>query len=188
MMKATLLTANAARDVLSEADYRDIYEELRGFDAATGRYAVALDGFVEMIQSAYSKASWSKYHRGELALNRTMRGELRRVVGLAALPLTVGEAVGTASPDAEVWQIGEGTAGRVLLVSTPSAVRVTLNGRVEVEALTGHENSPVTDVVTVVTARRRRCAVSVPEGLFAELNGARQAAGLGWTEFLRRLL
>jgi len=187
-MEPVLLTREAGRDDLSERDYREIYEELRDFDAATGRYGLPLDRFVALVGSAFSKGSWSKYHRGEMVLNRTMRGELRRAVGMSELPMTVGEAVGGADVNAEVWRIGEGEVGRVLLVGAPGPLRVMLNGRVSVEEVGELPGVGEGEAVTGVTRRRKRCAVSLPEGLFGELNAARLAAGVGWSEFLRGLL
>ena len=98
----TLITRDATLDDLSAADYKDVYDELRGRDPVTGAYAVSLDKFVTMVTSAYSKAQWSKYHNGEATLTRTMRNELRRAVGLAPLPPTVADATAAASPDAAV--------------------------------------------------------------------------------------
>lgn len=155
MGDVTLVTARAAQDALSEVDYRDIYEELRALDAETGVYAVALDRFVVLVGSRFSKASWSKYHRGEMVLNRTMRNELRRAVGLDELPMTVEEAVAAgADPDAEVWRVGGAGATRVVLVAATEPVGLYLNGTVQL--LRGEAVATTTvDHVTAVTARRR---------------------------------
>lgn len=77
----TTVTRNADVDDLTDADYRDIYDEVRQLDSDTGNYAISLDKFVALAQSIYSKALWSKYHNGMVELNRTMRSELRSAWG-----------------------------------------------------------------------------------------------------------
>ena len=129
MRPVTLVTRDASLDNLSVADYRDIYDELRARDAATGAYGVSLDKFVTLVTSAYSKAQWSKYHNGETALTRTMRNELRRAVGLPLLPPTVAEAAAAASPDAAVWQVGTGPAEHVIMVASPEPLTLHVNAR-----------------------------------------------------------
>lgn len=57
----TLVTRAArAADELSDADYRDIYDELR--------QQHSLRQFVEIIHTQYSIAWWSKYERNDAAL------------------------------------------------------------------------------------------------------------------------
>lgn len=121
----TLVTKDATLDNLSVTDYRDIFTELR--------QNLSLDKLIGVMHSQFSKATWSKYERGELELNRTMRSELRKAVNLPALPETVAEAVGTrTSPDAEVWTVGNGTAGKVLLVGAHDDLMLHVNGSVAV--------------------------------------------------------
>jgi hypothetical protein len=127
------LTQNASRDSLSDQDYRDIYQEVRGYDDTTGAYRVSLDNFVTQIGSQFSKALWSKYHNGHAELNRTMRNELRAAVGLDRLPLTLGEAVAGVDPDARVVQIGDRQPDQVLLIGAPGPLRITVNGEVRAE-------------------------------------------------------
>lgn len=112
MTPVTLVTKDATLDNLSVNDYRDIFTELR--------QNLSLDKLIGVMGSSYSKATWSKYERGEMELNRTMRSELRRAVGQSELPLTVADAVShRTSPDAEVWSVGDGafSAGKVLLIT-----------------------------------------------------------------------
>lgn len=112
MTPITLVTKDATLDNLSTADYRDIFTELR--------QNLSLDKLIGVMSSQFSKATWSKYERQELELNRTMRSELRKAVNLPALPETVADAVNhRTSPDAEVWAVGDGafSAGKVLLIN-----------------------------------------------------------------------
>jgi hypothetical protein len=131
MLQPVMITKDATLDDLSTADYRDIYDELRERDDQAGTYAISLDKFVTLVSSQYSKAQWSKYHNGEATLTRIMRNELRRCVGLKPLP-TVAEATATASPDAAVWQVGEGPADHVILVTTQEPMTLHVNGAVSV--------------------------------------------------------
>ena len=174
----TLVTRDATLDNLSAADYRDIYDELRGRDAATGGYAVSLDKFVTLVTSAYSKAQWSKYHNGETALTRTMRNELRRAVGLPALPPTVAEATAQASPDAAVWQVGDGPAEHVIMVTTPEPITLHVNGAVSV-ASGARQQAAGDDVTEVTRTKRRRGYIARPVANKTQ-DSRRQAIGATW--------
>lgn len=177
-LPVTLVTENAGQDGLSGADYREIYDEVRGFDAATGKYAVSLDDFVVMVRSAFSKAAWSKYHRGELELNRVMRNELRAAVGLPLLPPSVAEVVAGVDVDAQVVRVGDELVRRVVLVGTAQAVTVACNGAVQAWVVEGGQASRVTRVT------RGRKAVFVAARLFDRVNALRLSAGLSWADVL----
>ena len=56
------------------------------------RYGASLDEFATLVASQFSKAAWSKYHRGELELNWTMQ-RAAAGGGMPVLPLTVVDAV-----------------------------------------------------------------------------------------------
>ena len=148
----TTITRNAGADDLSDTDYRDIYDEIRQLDPVTGRYAVSLDKFVEMIGSAYSKALWSKYHNGQADPNRVMRSELRAAVGLAPLPPTVVDAAAAhLDANAEVVAIGDGPGHRCLIIAEAQPLLIGVNG-----SITAHPAvSPHSAVVTGVTSRRK---------------------------------
>jgi hypothetical protein len=141
MDDVTVVTGSATQDDLNEQDYRDIFDELR--------QNLSLDKLIGVMGSNYSKATWSKYERQELELNRTMRSELRRAVQLPELPMTVGEAVAAyADPDATVWRIGE-RARHVILVATQHQLTLSVNGDVTLARSTG-----VTSVTRVTTPRK----------------------------------
>jgi hypothetical protein len=146
MTPVTLVTKDATLDNLSTNDYRDIFTELR--------QNLSLDKLIGVMGSSYSKATWSKYERNELELNRTMRSELRRAVNLPALPETVTEAVNNrTSPDAEVWAVGDGafSAGKVLLISGEHQDLVLhVNGAVQAMP----HSTGVTSVTTGATPRK----------------------------------
>ena len=117
----TLVTRNASADSLTDADYGEIFAELR--------QQHSLAQLCELLQSKYSRALWNKYERGETTLTRTMRNELRRAVGLPLLPPTVAEAAAAASPDAAVWQVGTGPAEHVIMVASPEPLTLHVNAR-----------------------------------------------------------
>ena len=185
-LPVTVLTRDASVDALSETDYREIYDEVRGFDAVSGRYGVSLDEFVGLVGSQFSKAAWSKYHRGELELNRTMRSELRRAVGLDALPPTVVEAMDGVDPDAVVVRVGADLVRRVVLVGTEGTVSLLCNGTVSAEwgegrGARGEEETPDRRVTGVT---RDRKGVFVPAQVFERVNALRRYLGASWVEVL----
>ena len=148
----TTITRNAGADDLSDSDYRDIYDEIRQLDPVTGRYAVSLDKFVEMIGSAYSKALWSKYHNGQADPNRVMRSELRASVGLAPLPPTVVDAAAAhLDANAEVVAIGDGPGHRCLIIAEAQPLLIGVNGTITAMAAA----TPNHDDVTGVTRQRK---------------------------------
>jgi len=186
----TVTTRAESADRLTPADYRDIYQEVRGYDPVTGEYRVSLRALVDLIQqqlpgqACLSIAYWSKYHKGELdTLNRRARQELRALVGQPALPPTVAEACATADPDATVYQVGTATPDRIVLVGSdihdPLALR--LNGHLEA---TG---DPVAEShVTPVTRARLRLptkAVRLSPDNWNRLSTLRKKAGMTWDEF-----
>lgn len=183
-LSAVTLTVDAGRDSLSETDYREIYDELRKYQVEEDRYLLTLDAFVAMVRSAYSKAAWSKYHRGELELNRRMRNELRAAVGLPALPLTVAEAMTGVDPNAEVVQVGTETpAQRVILLATAQPLTLSVNGSVllvedDGTAAGKGEAAPVTAVT------RKRSTVSLSQSAFERINAKRQEKSLSWEQLL----
>jgi hypothetical protein len=177
-----LVTKDATLDDLSTQDYRDIYDELREKHDVTGVYAVSLDKFVTLVSSQYSKAQWSKYHNGETTLTRTMRNELRRCVGLKVLPPTVAEATAAASPDAAVWQIGDGPAEHVIMVTGVEPMTLHVNGAVSVADQKAH--MPQDDAVTAITrtvAPRKHYTRPVATD---EQDARRNALGVKWAEII----
>ena len=135
----TMVTKDATRgDTLGEADYRDIFTELR--------QNLSLDKLVTVLGSRYSKAVWSRYERGDYEVTRQMRNELRRGVGMAELPATVTDAVAAhASPDAAVWIVGGDVAEHVILVGGADDLTLHVNGGVAVmtEAPCNYSNDGV---------------------------------------------
>ena len=120
----TLVTKDATLDDLSRDDYRDMVVELRGM--------MSIDKMIAALDSKWSKPLWAKVEHGEIAANRSQRNELRRYFGKPPLPPTVAESTATASPDAAVWQVGEGPAEHVIMVTTPGPMILHVNGAVTV--------------------------------------------------------
>ena len=182
-MAVTVITRDGALDALHPDDYREIYDEIRQYDAATNRYGVSLDKFVALVESSYSKTAWWKWHQGELELTRTMRNELRRAVGMSEMNLTIAEAVAGVDANAEVVQVGSDTPRRVVLVGTDEPLTLHLNGAVMASAATDTFVAGKA-VVTSVTRRLARRSVSLPMTVFERTNGVRLSAGLSWEDFL----
>lgn len=142
-MQIKTITHNATQDNLTDHDYHDIYNELRGHNEAERSYAISLDKFIIQISSNFSKALWSKYHNDQIELNRAMRNELRAAVGLPLLPPTVEESISGVDPDATVIQVGEDQPDRVLLVGKRGDLNIHLiNGSVSTSAVTEVTSSP----------------------------------------------
>jgi len=179
MTSVTLVTKDASLDSLSTGDYRDIYEELRSRNPVTGEYSISFDKLIAMIGSAYSKALWAKYHAGESQLNRNQRNELRRYVGLPLLPLTVAEATAAASPDAEVWAVGDGIAERVIMLASCAPVTINCNGGVSV----ARPNAQACEVTRVTSRARHRQPVIRPVVSLAQ-ETRRSAVGVAWREVI----
>ena len=168
-MNVTLVTANADADELSADDYREMFDELKQNHS--------LSQLVALIGSQFSRALWNQYERGEKPLSRPMRNELRRAVGLAALPPTVAEATATASPSAAVWQVGTGPAQHIVMVAeTPCTVNV--NGDVTVTTQTAR----VTRVTAGRIERKRYIRPCIPESYLERLQGLTD--GLTWLDVI----
>lgn len=162
--------AAGCADGLGDDDYREIYDELR--------QAHSLRQFVERVGSQYSIGWWSKFERGEAALTRAARNELRVAVGLAALPLTVGQALAETDENAVVYRVGDGRVDRVVMVGLPGTLNLHVNGECDASVLDR--------LVTTVTRRSRRHVVSVRDEVWQRLNEARTADGLTWEQLLLR--
>lgn len=171
----TVVTRNANTDDITDDDYRDIYDELR--------QQHPLRQFAQLTQTGYSIAWWSKFERREVELTRTARNELRRAVGLPALPLTIGEAAALADPNATVYRVGDGVPDVVILAAHQAPLVMSLNG-----TLNAVEDTPPNPRVTEVTRATQRKSVHVGVALWQRLNSARQAAGLTWDEYLERMV
>ncbi len=136
------ITVNASLDDLTDTDYRDIYTELRE------KYS--LRDFVALAESTVSIAQWSRYEKGQWMLTRQARQDLRRAVGLDALPLTILESVQDVDQDAEVWAIGDKPKNRVFLASKGDSLSISANGVVSARLV------PCTGCTRAIRKRLRR--------------------------------
>lgn len=155
---AVTLTHNAAVDTLTAEDYREIYQELRNHDPETDTYGISLDKFVKsptdggITGSAFSKGLWSKYHTGKADLNRTMRNELRRAVGIPELPPTVVDvATDELDPNALIVKLGDGIGDRCIIIAGPKSLEIHANGTITAKEAAATSEQPV----TTVTSRQR---------------------------------
>jgi hypothetical protein len=174
----TLVTStSASADTLTDADYRDIYDELRS--------KCPLRQFADLIHSAVSFAWWSKYERGEAHLNRPRRAELRAAVGLPALPPAVADVLAAVDPDASIYQVGAGASDRVLLVGSDvtDTLDLRLNGSLRVLDEEPARNSHVT-AVTPPRDRSSYAGLTVRRETRNRLDAARVRSGLTWDQFL----
>ena len=162
-----ILTADASQDDLTDADYRDIYDELRD-----GR---SLRQFIVLVSSQFSPTRWSQWENRQRGLSRAMRDELRQAVGMDVLPATVADVVAEhVHPDATVAQVGDDeTAQRVLLIACPDPVTVHWNGNGPEEVT---QLAP-SAIVTGVTRRKTRKRYYRP-ALPAELGRRAKQAGI----------
>jgi len=156
MLTVTTLTANAGQDVLSEDDYREIYQEISGYDEATGKYRISLDKFVEMVGSRFTKATWNNWRNSKQAINRTMKNELRAAVGMPLLPLSIEESLADISQDAEIVEIGKGETLRVIKLRTPENIVIYVNGTITAT----NQDTPLADRVIEVTSENNSCPQS----------------------------
>lgn len=168
MMPVTRITQDATLDSLASGDYADIYQELR--------QTHSLDKLVAALGSTYSKAQWHKYEREGATLTRTMRNELRAYVGLPLLPMTVAEATAQASPDAAVWQVGDGVPEHVIMVGA-SPVTLHVNGTVQAVAPDG-------DVTLITSPPRNRTAYVRPCVPLAYAERLQALESVSWLEVI----
>lgn len=169
MITVTPVTKDASIDAFTEQDYIEIYQEVRGYDEAKKgtrqEYAVSLDKFVEMYVGAYpSKAAWSKWHNGDMALNRTMKNQLRFAGGIPLLPLSIEQALADIAQDAEIVQIGDSAEPhRVIKIATTESLTIYVNGTITATRQDEPVTSRVTDVTTQKNDTRRRYRPELPE-------------------------
>lgn len=140
----------AGSDDLTQADYRDIYTELRANRPLRGlvHAAGAVEGRI---------AYWSRYERNPEAVpDLDGKNELRRLVGLPELDPPAGAVViAHADPAAAVWQVGDGPADRVILLAVPGPVTLHVNGAGP-EIVSRAQDALYTDVQAPRSARPRK--------------------------------
>jgi len=153
----TRITADATLDNLALSDYQDMVQDLRT--------TLSLDKLIAVLGSAYSKPLWAKVEKGEAPPNRNQRNELRRLYGMPPLPPTVAEATAAASPDAAVWQVGEGVPDTVIMVTGHEPLTLHVNGAVSVAdtAADVPQNAHVTEVTRTQPPRRYYARPSATE-------------------------
>lgn len=170
----TLVTKDATLDDLSLSDYRDMVQELRG--------SLSLDKLIEALGSQYSKPLWAKVEKGEIAPNRNQRNELRRYFKRPVLPPTVADATAAASPDAAVWQVGDGAAEHVIMVTTHRPITLHVNGAVTI-ADDEPQQVRSDDVTAVTRAVAPRRYYARPTASAAQ-NERRVRLGAKWADVL----
>jgi hypothetical protein len=199
MPDITLVTRNAqSADDLSDADYRDIYAELRQMDLPI-KLRRSLRQFAALVGEPPSIAYWSKYEGDpDMRLSRLARNRLRAAIGPSELPPTVADAIAGIHPDAAVWRVGApGPACVVLLITDPDPVDLHVNHTVSLlspstpstpstASTAAPDPAPQSDV-TPVTPPRDRHTVSLPSSIYLPLDAARKQAGLTWPAYLARL-
>lgn len=180
----TLVTALSQAADLSDAEYRQIYDQV-----ADGR---SLRNIELALQSAVTYGWWGKYAIGEKTLDLDRKNELRVWAGLPPLPPTPAAVVAAAAhPDAAVYYVGttvgEQIATRVVMIGADvPAVNLQINGNCTVIA----PPLPYTPHVTGITGHSRRAprkSVHLSPNTWNRLNGIRLNSGLTWDELLAQL-
>lgn len=143
-MDVTTLTKNAAVDEYTDTDYREMLDENWPLDDSGKR--ISLDKLMARIDSSVNKAMWWKWQKGEGNLTRSMKNDLRRLVGLAELPPTVEAIAQALDPNIEVSQVGIPTH---MLLIPDDVVISTAGGKVTARPVTS-----VTDAGKRTTYRR----------------------------------
>lgn len=177
-------------DDLTDADYRDIYDELR--TGHTLRQIIAMSG------SGLSASWWSQYEAGAKTLTPRARNDLRRAVGLDELPLPPADLLAEhVEADAAIVRVGDDPqAGRVILLATSEPVTVTWDGdphSTPLAACYGVTNGAALQSATntrpsaAKPRRDDRATIRIDKALHAELNAIRQATGESWPQFIARL-
>jgi hypothetical protein len=174
-----MITKDATLDNLSLSDYQDMVQDLRT--------TLSLDKLIQVLGSQYSKPLWAKVEKGEAPPNRNQRNELRRYYGMPELPPTVAEATASASPDAAVWQVGDGPAEHVIMVTTPQAAQaITLhvNGAVSVvdDAAQMPRNNGYNGQGAARPPQRHRTRPTASEAQ----NKRREALGVKWSDIIEK--
>jgi transcriptional regulator with XRE-family HTH domain len=151
-MTLTTITTPAGRaDNLSEQDYRDIYDELRGY--------LTLAEFVARSGSTVSRAWWSQYESGVKRLSTARRNELRTAVGVPETAPDVAVALSEVTDASSVWRVGTGVANRVIMVTpnAPNPLNLSVNGDVHILTPVSQENAKQMPVIPVTfdPAKRR---------------------------------
>jgi len=131
MMDVTTLTKNAAIDTYTDTDYREMLDENWPLDDSGKR--ISLAKLMARIESSVNKAMWWKWQKGEGNLTRSMKNDLRRLVGLAELPPTVETIAQALDPNIEVSQVGIPTH---MLLIPDDIVISTAGGKVTARPVT----------------------------------------------------
>ncbi len=167
----SIITQNATRDDMTDADYGEIFAELREQHS--------LAQLCELLRSKYSRALWNKYERGDMQLTRTMRNELRAAVGLPTLPPTLEEVAATVNPDALVVRVGSDTPHSVILVGTAESLAIGVNGCISARYTTEPLEAPVTSVTRALRKRYHRPVASEAQ------EARRVALDVSWQEIIQ---
>lgn len=189
-MDIKLLTENATFDPYSNAEYKTMFEEGRGLyvdEKGDQQWLMGYGKFCELVgMDEGSKAEWNRWYRDERgygttkSLSREYRNALRKLMNLPLLPPTVADAVATnTSPDAAVYQVGEGVADKVILLTPQNgATTLYINGDVRLGM-----DVPASDGGAVPSGTRSRRAMYRPV-LAPELKDRVEASGMSVQELI----
>ncbi len=170
-LPVTVVTQNATHDSMTDADYSEVFAELREQHS--------LAQLCTLLRSKFSRAQWNKYERGETALSRTMRNELRAAVGLPVLPPTLDEVAATVNPDALVVKVGSEAPHSVILVGIAESLTIGVNGCITALYTTEPLEAPVTSVTRALRKRYHRPVASEAQ------EARRVALDVSWQEIIQ---
>ena len=80
------LTENATHDNLTNEEYIEICDEIRGYNEQTGEKGMSWDKFIFLVGSNRFRSQWSEWRKGERIIQWDMMNDLRKAVSLPLLP------------------------------------------------------------------------------------------------------
>lgn len=163
------LTENATHDDLTNEQYIEIADEIRGYNEETGEKGMSWDKFIIQVGSFKFRAQWSEWRKGERVLLREMKNDLRREVGLKELSESVQQVVERmVCPDA--------------LVEVETDVTEGQGEYVAIYKQRPTEEKPVTPVTE---KRKQRVGVMRPSHVPTKYDEQRKKLGKSWIEVVQ---
>lgn len=162
-MRQELEIVSLNEDELCNNDYIDMFERLK-----TTNY----NEFVNIIDSTYSKAFWSKWRRGKCHLPWRARNELRLASGLSLLPPSLAEIVGGIGR-ARIYVAGK-VKDTIVIGDSEDGISVSIGGGggVKLRIMKGG------------IKRSPRKQVCVSDSTFAQLSVMKIKHGMGWSQLM----